>query len=371
MIPPPVDRNCSMDALRVLAMFMVVLLHMNGYTGLSKIPFDEYPVSRLLSSAERSFTFCAVNVYAMLTGYFCILSKQLKLERYVRLWLLVAFYTVGLYIVFGVAARFLPGTIESPHMITKALYPIPLASGYWYFNAYTIVFFMIPFMNHFLTQLSRIQYTQFLLLVLFAVPGLQILGIETAWDAGYNPLWLAVLYCAGAYLRLYPLPIRRRWLIGGMSCMVAAMVALGFLTASGASGSSYCMPQYVLMATCLMLFFSRTTIRAEKLCKLISWSAPLAFSVYIIHLHPCIGSRIPKWVDMAGEYRLQWWFIPSASLALFMACLLIDYCRLILFRICRAEILVQWITCSCIRCYQSAVGKMIVLIEENTDDLQK
>lgn len=90
-------RNASMDALRVLAMLMVVLLHINGFAGLAKIPFEDYPVSRLLSSAEHSFSMCAVNVYAMLTGYFCINSMRFKLERYVRLWILVAFYTLGIY----------------------------------------------------------------------------------------------------------------------------------------------------------------------------------------------------------------------------------------------------------------------------------
>lgn len=108
-----------------------------------------------------------------------------------------------------------------------------------------------------------------------------------------------------------------------------------------------------------MLFFSRTTIRVPWLCKLIAWAAPLAFGVYIIHIHPCIWGRIPEWIAMAGEYRMQWWFIPAASLALFVACLLIDYCRLILFRICRTEVLVQWISRVCEKGYLATVGRLI------------
>lgn len=354
-----------MDALRALAMLMVVLLHIIGFAGLAKISYSDYPVSRLLSSAEYSFSMCAVNVYAMLTGYFCVFSRHFKLERYIKLWLLVAFYTLGIYAVFILFHE----QGEMAQVALPMLYPIPFASGYWYFNAYTVLFFMIPFLNRFIMHLSKTAFVQFLLLVLFVVPALQLLGIETACGGGHNPLWLAVMYCAGAYLRLYPIQIRRRWLVLVIMILLAIMVGLGYLTASGASGSSNCMPQYVIIGVCLMLFFSRTTIRAPWLCKLISWAAPLAFGVYIIHLHPCIWGRIPKWIAMAGEYRMQWWFIPAASIALFTACLLIDYGRMCLFRLCRAEILVQWITRFCIWCYQSTVGKLLLRIEENTDDL--
>lgn len=85
MIQRSNTRNYGMDSLRVLAMFMVVVLHIAGFSGLAKVSYVEYPLSRLLSSAEHSFSMCAVNVYAMLTGYFCVLSKQFKLERYIRL----------------------------------------------------------------------------------------------------------------------------------------------------------------------------------------------------------------------------------------------------------------------------------------------
>ena len=363
MIPPPTNRNYSMDALRVLAMLMVVLLHIIGFAGLAKIPFSEYPVSRLLSSAEHSFSMCAVNVYAMLTGYFCVLSKQFKLERYIRLWILVAFYTIGIYIFFALGALWLPDTFAMPQIILSGFYPIPLASGYWYFNAYTVLFFMIPFMNSFLSQLSKKTYLQFLLLVLFVVPILEILGVETAWGAGYNPLWLAAMYCMGAYMKLFPVNIRRRWIVLVMACLTCTLVGLGCLTVSGASGSSYCFPHYVVMGACLLMLFSRTTIRTQWLCKLITWAAPLAFGVYIIHLHPCIWGRIPQWIEQAGEYRMQWWFIPAASLLLFVAFLIIDYGRVLLFRLCRAEAGVRHLTRWCIAFYEYTIGKLLAKIE--------
>ena len=51
-----------------------------------------------------------------------------------------------------------PEAIELQSFMIKRLYPIPFASGYWYFNAYTVVFFMIPFMNRFLMQLPKTTF---------------------------------------------------------------------------------------------------------------------------------------------------------------------------------------------------------------------
>ncbi len=363
MTPSPIDRNYSMDALRVLAMLMVVVLHIAGFTGLAKIPFSEYPLSRLLSSAEHSFSMCAVNVYAMLTGYFCINSTRFKLERYIRLWLLVAFYTVAIYAGFVLGSALFPDWIQAPKLPLFMFYPIPMASGYWYFNAYTVVFLMIPFVNGFLQTLSEKRYRLLLMLILIALPGLQLLNLNTGIGSGHNAVWLLIMYCAGAYLKLHPLSVKRRYILLAMGALLGLMMGLGALTTSGACGSSNCLPYHVLMGICLMLFFSRTTISAQWLCKIISQAAPLAFGVYIIHLHPFIWGRLPEWLEMAGEYRMQWWFIPVASLTLFVACLLIDYCRVLLFRLCRAEALVQLLTRWCIKLYECTIGKILIKTE--------
>lgn len=363
MTSPPTNRNSSMDALRVLAMLMVVVLHITGFVGLAKIPFSEYPLSRLLSSAEHSFSMCAVNVYTMLTGYFCIRSVRFKLERYIRLWLLVAFYTLAIYAVFAIGGALYQGWIEKPVLPAYMLYPIPLASGYRYFNAYTVLFFMIPFVNLFLKALPVRQYRLMMILILFAIPGLQLLNCNTGIDSGHNAVWLLITYCAGAYLQLHPPGVKRRYILLVMGLLLVLMVGLGTLTTSGACGSSNCLPYHVLMGGCLMLFFSRTAIRVQWLCRLISWAAPLAFGVYIIHLHPCIWGRIPQWISMAGEYRMQWWFIPAASLVLFVACLIIDFSRVLLFRLCRAEKLVQHLTRWCITFYEYTIGKLLTKMD--------
>lgn len=138
-IPPPVIGIAAWMLLGCLPCWMVVLLHVCGTSGFSKISISEYPVSRLLSHVAHAFSMCAVNVYAMLTGYFCIKSQKLKLERYIRLWLLVAFYTLGIYTSFVLCAEWLPVTFELKQVALRSLYPIPFASGYWYFNAYTLL----------------------------------------------------------------------------------------------------------------------------------------------------------------------------------------------------------------------------------------
>lgn len=364
MIPPPVDRNYSMDSLRVLAMLMVVILHVVGEFGLAKIPFDNYPVSRILSGFEHSFSMCAVNVYAMLTGYFSIHSTALKLHRYFNLWLVVAFYTVGIYAFMAFISLIIPSQLEMPDIAWGMLYPIPLASGYWYFNAYTVVFFLIPILNKMLKSLNQTKFSQLLIITLIAVPCLGLMGIHTGVGGGLNPVWLVLMYCAGGYIRLYPIHIGRGGIIIGLMLIVVLLILVGLLfSTSGASGSSTSMPQYVVTATLLTLLFSQTRISHPVLCRIIGNVAPLTFGVYIIHLHPCVWSNVKLILFKTSSYNVEWWFLPTASLVLFVACLLIDYCRVLVFRLCRAEVLVQRISRICQKVYQNTFTRLLSMLE--------
>lgn len=90
---PREERNYGVDMLRIVAMLMVCFVHINWYT---KVHVDIYPDKEGLyyfGVWSQSAAIIGVNLYAMITGYVSVLSKW-KFSRYVRLWLLVAFYTV-------------------------------------------------------------------------------------------------------------------------------------------------------------------------------------------------------------------------------------------------------------------------------------
>ena len=71
------NRNYGIDLLRILSMFMVVLLHVNNFGGLLG-HYDANSLGYVFVWFSEAFAICAVNVYAMISGY-VLLNSKLKL----------------------------------------------------------------------------------------------------------------------------------------------------------------------------------------------------------------------------------------------------------------------------------------------------
>lgn len=77
-------RNVGADVIRVLAMLMVSVLHVNFLSGCTSC-FPNY--------LYETVCIQAVNLFAMLTGYLCI-EAGWKIRRYINMWFQVAFYSM-------------------------------------------------------------------------------------------------------------------------------------------------------------------------------------------------------------------------------------------------------------------------------------
>ena len=85
-------RNYGIDLLRIAAMCMVVILHIVGFGGVltnAKTLSANYEAALFLQIA----TYCAVNCYALISGYVGLNSK-FHYTNIVILWLRVVFYTL-------------------------------------------------------------------------------------------------------------------------------------------------------------------------------------------------------------------------------------------------------------------------------------
>ena len=85
----------------------------------------------------EAFLICAVNCYAIISGYAGYKEETVEIhyEKYIVLWLQVFIYSVVLTIVI----QCISGTMELKALL-KAFMPVT-ATQYWYFTAYTPVFF--------------------------------------------------------------------------------------------------------------------------------------------------------------------------------------------------------------------------------------
>ena len=342
------ERNYGIDALRLAAMFMVVVLHILGKGSvLQTAQGIQSKVSWFLQIAA----FCAVDCYALISGYtgYTEHEKKYRYGKYFGMWLQAFFYSFGCTLLWYFAR---PGSVSRADLAMSA-FPV-LTDQYWYFRAYTPLFFVIPWLNRLVRRSTEREVTG-LVAVLFAL--LSCYGTAAALFAdpfvlkeGYSFVWLAFLYLAGAWMKKCRIAervsIRTAVLVYLLSVLVTwgSRMAVHRLTVHMLGYTfgrnllyNYTSPTVVAAAGALLIWFSR--LRVEGICrKAVRFLAPASFGVYLLHRQDLVFDRF-----FNGTFRflavLSPWKIPFAVLGIAFAvcavCLLIDKARARLFALCR------------------------------------
>lgn len=332
------SRNHAIDLLRIIAMFMVCMIHINLFT-------KAYDEAAIIPGKEYFFTvglwtetvgYIGVNVYALITGYVCLHSKW-RLSRYLELWGQVAFYTIGLLVVGLLLSHFgiLPWDITKKY-IAKILLRLPAGNTYWYFAAYSALFLIIPFINKLLLSLRQREHLLLLGALMLVLPCVNILQPNNVYLSGYNATWLAALYAAGAYIKRFP-PHISPWITGAVALLCTLQPLLCWMLHLPRI-LSYCSPVMVIYSLCLFLFVYKWPINSTFFRKLIMWAAPVSFGVYLIHVHPWCWAMLKRYVPALNEYLdYPWWIAIVGGAILYLICAVVDWLRSLLFHLCRVR----------------------------------
>ncbi len=349
-------RNYGIDLLRIVSMIMIVVLHILGQGGI------------LSSCTARSFkyemawfleiaAYCAVNCYALISGYVGVESKKYKYSNIAALWLQVVFYTVLITILFAV---FMPEADIGKKVFLKAFFPV-MSKQYWYFSAYFCIFFFFPVFNFVLNTMPKKQLTA------FTVTAVVILSLlPTAFSvfpkifhsdpfltsSGYSVLWLTVLYMLGGYIKKFGVLIKK------LSVFLSFAVYLACIAVTWLSKFAierlpdrsswnlfaekflikYTSPFMLLAAVALLCAFSKMNV--SRLKKVIAFMSPLSFSVYIIHVHPLIWEHVIK--DRFASYAEfsatgMVFAVIFTAIGIYLVCSLADYIRSFIFKVLRIK----------------------------------
>lgn len=197
-------RNTGINLFKLFSMFMIALLHvlgMGGIIGAAAGTSSYYPVYFMQNAA-----FCAVNCYALVSGYL-MLGKKIKPSRITELWFEVFFYSVGLSaIMISIYREFF-----SAQNIVYALTPI-ISKQYWYMTAYFLMYLFIPMMNKFAEAADKKSFTAVIAVILLLTTGSFIIGKDGfQFSEGYSPIWLMVMYLVGAYMKKFGVGAKMKW----------------------------------------------------------------------------------------------------------------------------------------------------------------
>lgn len=128
------ERNWGIDAMRILSMFMIVVSHVLYHGGILEnvtVSSPQYYSAWFF----QVFTYCAVNCYALISGFVGIHSK-IRYSKLVKLWLQIVFYTLSITGMF----TFLFPELISKISLVNAVFPV-MRHQYWYMSAYFGMFF--------------------------------------------------------------------------------------------------------------------------------------------------------------------------------------------------------------------------------------
>lgn len=337
------ERNYGIDLLRIVAIYMILILHILGQGGVLRNIWIDAECYVTAWSMEL-MAYCAVNCYALISGYVG-LNSRFKLSNLFLLWGQVVFISVVSLAIFACFGTDITGS----NLLDACL---PVASGtYWYFTAYFCLYLLTPFINKLIQEMSgkALGCLSIILLFLFSFMPTVLRRDMFLIDNGYSPVWLGVLYIFGAILGKYKDRIRtNKWvLLGGYVAAVAFTVVskfvlfhlnffYGFTLYDDFILIRYNSPTMVIAAVCLLLLFANLNVK--KISKVIKLLAPATFGVYIIHTEPFVWDYLlaDRFYFLTKLGPLT--FVPiviGSALGIYLVCTIIELVRMYVFKLCR------------------------------------
>ena len=281
-------RQSNVELLRLLAMFMVLLLHAvkSFHWPQGGFLMSQPIVVHLGFSFVEMISIVAVNVFVLISGWFGIRPTMRGLGKFL--------YQCAFCCLVVDAVLWLLGAEKlSFSMLFEAF---TLQQTGWFVPSYLLLFLLSPVLNAYVETADE-QTQRRVLISLFVAQsvGAFVLKIFADFNYGYSLLSFAYLYLLAQYVRRFQLPrlarLRSSFFllvfvgIALLHVLIGSIALFGFGSKLFQQIMLYSSPLVVLQALALLLYFTRQTLSST----LVNRIAAGSFAVYLIHQHP--GAR--------------------------------------------------------------------------------
>lgn len=187
-------RNSSIELLRFLFMFLIVLLHVYGH-GMKLDYQGIYSWGASPSSVIHLVLYClgkiGVTGFMFISGYYGI---KMNKSKWIRMLSMLFFYMLAI----AVAKSILEGSIQL-RVFLNCLHPF---DGWWFMSCYIFICIIAPFIESGIQHISKHQFQ-------LIVGGLLFYTYFAHFIEGgneHNVSFLLTIYIIGRYLKNYPPP---------------------------------------------------------------------------------------------------------------------------------------------------------------------
>lgn len=315
-------RNSNIELLRIVAILMVLTLHyLNPNMGGALKEITKGESYYYLIKFIESFCIIAVNLFVIISGYFMINNKKVKLSKIISLICLSYFYGVILYLVTVIIGKSNFGYGELIRSLN-----ISLSGGYWFVKIYIILYLLAPYINVMLDNINQKNHRllTIICLIFFSVwPSL--FSSAPRNDDGYGIINFIILYVIGNYIRKYFNSNKNFFYYLSIYILCSIITAISpRLNLIGYWNYNFIFN--IIGAISLFIAFLNLNIKSKLVNKL----STFVFSIYIIHINPYISKVLYQDILKCNLFYDSKYFIFHiiiSCLFVFISCVLIELIR--------------------------------------------
>lgn len=194
-------RSSNIELLRIVAMFMIVVHHYCVNSGLPELvdltgsfTFNSF-LAQFLSIGGK----VGVNVFFIISGYFMVKSRMKWVKVFKILFEMLLYNITAFLLLTALGYRY--SSSDYLHIL-----PFVLNVAESFMASYLMLYILSPVLNKSLQALDRREYRYLLLCLLGFFSLLSTLFAQKVWSYF---AWAVVMYCVGAYVRLFDVRPRR------------------------------------------------------------------------------------------------------------------------------------------------------------------
>ena len=325
-------RNSSLELLRIISMFLIVMHHYSVHGG--------FPLGDPGLTLNKAFILClsfggkiGSNCFVLITGYFMV-NLLFKGTRLLKIVLQVLFYSLSISVVL-----ILTGWSDfSVKTAVSSFLPV-LFNHYWFAATYIALYILTPYINIFIKSIDSSLHKKLIytLVILWCIlPTFFMSGLASSYLG-----WFVTMYLIAAYFRLYPgqytnnckTNMTAAVIISLLICLSA--IALSLLGTKFGALSEYALyfvsidrlPVF-LASIALFLGFKNLKMKSSKVVNTISATM---FGVYLIHEHFLLRNVLWQRIFRNTEYIDSPYLVVhalAAIVSIFVVSVLVDLLRI-------------------------------------------
>ena len=246
-------------------------------------------------------------IFSIITGYF-MSERKFNWTKIIKLILKIEIYSYLSIILF----YFILGYNIDKINLIKSFIPI-LSNKYWFATSYVILYFLIPYLNILIKNISKEKYTNLLVLLTILIVILPTIGLNYLSN---NTTALIYYYLIGAYIKKYEIKLFKKNTFNLISSIIVYLLILlstniiNLLSEKYTffNNKTYYFSQInsipvVISGIFLFVFISQIKIKPSKILNRISIAS---LGIYLIHDNYFIKRYVfPKIFQIINTFSLN------------------------------------------------------------------